>query len=220
MAKHSKIIEHMRGLFLFLFLKFFSLQVVDGVHIIIFPKNNSDALLRSFSLLISNGKPSKFAKAIAFSGRLLAKNMLASECMNSYAELLENVLSFPSDVLLPRPINQSQHDAWEWNSFRTLDMPHIENDGAFMRKSSVVHVLEENLYDQFDSGNISNSETENDELTELDWDVLREIESIEEMERVELDEVLNLYDYEFHGLLHSLHCLFYIFYFFIFLGRF
>ncbi|RVW76209.1 hypothetical protein CK203_048965 [Vitis vinifera] len=122
--------------------------VVDGVHVVIFPKNNPDALMRAFSLLISNGKLSKFAKAVALSGRLLAKNMLASECVNSYAKLLENVLSFPSDVLLP-----------------------------------------ETLSNQLDSGNISNSETENDVLTQLDWDVLREIESIEEMERLEMEEL-------------------------------
>ncbi|CBI23431.3 unnamed protein product, partial [Vitis vinifera] len=163
--------------------------VVDGVHVVIFPKNNPDALMRAFSLLISNGKLSKFAKAVALSGRLLAKNMLASECVNSYAKLLENVLSFPSDVLLPGHISQSQHDAWEWNSFRTADMPLIENGSASMRKSSVVDVLEETLSNQLDSGNISNSETENDVLTQLDWDVLREIESIEEMERLEMEEL-------------------------------
>lgn len=166
------------------------LQVVDGVHVVVFSQKGSDALMRAFSLLISNGKLSRFAKAVAFSGKLLAKNMLASECVNSYAKLLEKVLSFPSGVFLPGHFSQAQSDAWEWNSFRVADMPDIESGSASMGISSVVHVLEENLSNRLDSGNISNSGTENDVLTQLDWDDLREIERIEEMERLETEEVL------------------------------
>ena len=43
-----------------------------------FPKKNSNALMRAFSLLISNGKLSKFAEAVAFSGKQLAKNLGSS----------------------------------------------------------------------------------------------------------------------------------------------
>ena len=169
---------------------FFTLQDVDGVHVVTFPKKNSNALMRAFSLLISNGKLSKFAEAVAFSGKQLAKNMLASECVNSYTKLLKNVLSFLSDVLLPGHFSQSQIDDWEWKSYRAADMRHIESGSASMKLSSVVHVLEENLSNQLGSENISNSETDNDVLTQLDWDDLREIERNEEIERLEMEEVL------------------------------
>ena len=89
-----------------------------------FPKKNSNTLMRAFSLLISNGKPSKFAEAVAFSRKQLAKNMLASEYVNSYAKLLKNVLSFPSDVLLPGHFSQSQIDDWEWKSLRAAECFH------------------------------------------------------------------------------------------------
>ena len=146
--------------------------------------------MRAFSLLISNGKLSKFAEAVAFCRKQFAKNMLASECVNSYEKLLKNVLSFPSDALLPGHFSQSQIDDWEWKSFRATDMRHIESGSASMKLSSVVHVLEENLSNQLGSKNISNIETDNDVLTQLDWDDLREIERIEEIERLEMEEVL------------------------------
>ena len=67
---------------------------------------------------------------------------------------------------------------------------HSELQSASMKISSAVHVLEENLSNQLGSENISNSETDNDVLTQLDWDDLREIERIEEIERLEMEEVL------------------------------
>ena len=83
-----------------------------------YPKHNPNALMKAFSLLISKGKLSKFARALASSGRLLAKNMQASDCVASYAKLLENIITFPSDALLPGQISQLKQGAWEWNLFR------------------------------------------------------------------------------------------------------
>ncbi|KAK9283587.1 hypothetical protein L1049_011836 [Liquidambar formosana] len=172
--------------------------LVDGVHGIIFPKHNPDALMRAFSILISNGKLSKFAQAVAISGRMLAKNMLASECIIGYAKLLENVVNFPSDALLPGPISQLQQNAWEWSLFRkeieqsTSDMPNIDGKNTSMRKYSVVYYLEEDLTNLFDSKNISENETgimAQDIPTELDWDILTEIEISEDFERRELEEL-------------------------------
>ncbi|XP_059666007.1 uncharacterized protein LOC132311881 isoform X2 [Cornus florida] len=172
--------------------------VVDGVHGIVFPKHNPDALMRSFSLLISNGKLSKFAHSVASSGRLLAKNTLASECIVGYAILLENVLTFPSDSLLPGQVSQIKQAAWEWDLFRremeqrTGDMENMNQKDTHARKSSVVYSIEEDLIHLVDSKNISQNESEIlalDIPTELDWDILKEMESSEEVERLEMEEI-------------------------------
>lgn len=172
--------------------------VVDGIDGIFFPKHNPDALMRAFSLLISNGKLSKFAQAVASSGRLLAKNMMASECMTGYARLLENVLNFSSDAMLPGPISQIHQGAWEWNLFRkeielrTGEVPKIDEKDTFLTKYSVVHALEEEFTDFAYSTNVSENGTEilsGDILTKLDWDVLMEIETSEENERLEMEEL-------------------------------
>lgn len=191
--------------------KFLKFQLVDGVHGIIFPKHNPEALMRAFSILISNGKLSKFAQAVAISGRLLAKNMLASECIIGYAKLLENVVNFPSDALLPGPISQLQQNAWEWSLFRkeieqsTSDMSNIDVKNTSMRKYSVVYYFEEDLTNLVDSKNISENETgimAQDIPTELDWDILTEIEISEDFERRELEEVWCFCNYiTFLGLL-------------------
>ena len=109
---------------------------MDGVHGIIFPKHKPDALMKSFALLISEGKLSKFAHSVGSSGRILARNMLASECIAGYAKLLENVLTFPSDSLLPAHISQLEQGAWEWSLFRkdiepkTGDMEYVDQKGG------------------------------------------------------------------------------------------
>lgn len=174
------------------------LQVVDGVHGLLFPKHNPDALMRAFSLLISSGKLSKFAKALAFSGRLLAKNLLASECITGYGRLLENVLNFPSDTMLPGPISQLQQGTWEWNLFRggielkNGDKQNSDEKATSMGMFSVVRALEEEFINFSHLTNYAENRTEilpQDIPTKLDWDVLREIEISEENESLEMEEV-------------------------------
>ncbi|KAJ7970514.1 Glycosyl transferase, family 1 [Quillaja saponaria] len=173
--------------------------VVDGVNGIFFPKHNPDALMRTFSLLISNGKLSKFAQAVASSGRLLAKNMLALECITGFARLLENVLSFPTDALLPGPVSLLQQGAWEWNLFNyevdlsILNMPKVDQETS-TKEYSVIYALEKEFIslNYSTSTSISENGTDvsvEDTLTELDWDVLREIERSEESERLEMEEL-------------------------------
>lgn len=172
--------------------------VVDGVHGIFFLKHNPDALMRAFSLLISNGKLSKFAEAVASSGRLLVKNMLAPECITGYARLLENVLNFSSDAMLPGPVSQLQQGPWEWNLFRKEIEPRTAVKGdsdekaTSLKNFSVVYALEEEFTDFFYSSNVSENGTvilPQDTPTKLDWAILREIESSEEYERLEMEEL-------------------------------
>ncbi|KAJ0103599.1 hypothetical protein Patl1_05986 [Pistacia atlantica] len=173
-------------------------HVIDGANVIFYQKHNPGDLMRAFSLFISNGKLSKFARTVALSGRLLAKNMLASDCITGYARLLENLLNFPSDALLPGPISQLQQVSWEWNLFRKEmehgigDIPNIEQGDASYRNSSVVYVLEKeftNLVDSMDFSENGNQSWAQDSLTEGDWDVLRDIENFEEYETLERQEL-------------------------------
>lgn len=164
---------------------------------VFFPKHNPEALMRAFSLLISNGKLSKFAQTVASSGRLHAKNMLASECITGYASVLENALNFPSDTFLPGPVSQLQQGAWEWNLFRKEmetragDTPSIDEKGFSLKKFSVVYALEDELTQLAQSTNVSeeSGNLEDDIPSELDWYHMKEIENSEEYERLEMEEV-------------------------------
>ncbi|XP_061363796.1 uncharacterized protein LOC133307319 isoform X2 [Gastrolobium bilobum] len=170
--------------------------IEDGVHGIFFSKHNPEALMNAFSLLLSNGRLSKFAQAIGSSGKQLAKNILALDCITGYARLLENVLSFPSDALLPGPVSQIQHGAWEWNLFQDKTEPGIElpkmDDDFSVGKVSIVHAVELELANLNYSTSIFENGTQvpmQDKLTKMDWDILREIEISEENEMFEIEEV-------------------------------
>ncbi|KAK7279514.1 hypothetical protein RJT34_24567 [Clitoria ternatea] len=166
--------------------------IEDGVHGVFFSKHNPEALLNAFSLLLSNGRPSKFAQAIGSSGRQLAKNILALDCITGYSRLLENVLSFPSDALLPGPVSHIQQGSWEWSMFQN-EMDQLKMDGdVYDGKVSVVYAVEQELANL----NYSTSIFENgtgvplqNEVTKLDWEILREIEIFEENEILEMEEV-------------------------------
>ncbi|KAI3989621.1 hypothetical protein MKX01_036230, partial [Papaver californicum] len=170
--------------------------IVDRANGVIFRKKDPDSLMRAFSFLISNRKLSRFAIMVASSGKLLAKNMLASEYIIGYAKLLENLLHFPSDVLLPGPISELQQQTWEWNLFekeieqRGSEIPHFDQNSSYIRGSSVVYALEDEFASLNNVKNNSEDEIDFHEFpTKLDWDVLWEIESNEEFERRETEEL-------------------------------
>ncbi|CAA0814347.1 UDP-Glycosyltransferase superfamily protein [Striga hermonthica] len=172
--------------------------VVDGVDGVILPKNNPEALLNAFSRLISEGNLSRFANSVGSSGRLRAKNMFANECIIAYANLLEYVIDFPSDVLLPSRASQLNNSVWEWSSF-TRELDRISGsyqnnylDDSFGMNSSIVYDLEEDMENYVILKNVTQGQSENreeDNPTMLDWDILTEIESSEEVERLEREEI-------------------------------
>ncbi|XP_039022227.1 uncharacterized protein LOC120154598 isoform X2 [Hibiscus syriacus] len=161
--------------------------VADGTHCVFFQKHNPDALLRAFSLLISNGRLSRFAETVASSGRLLAKNILASECITGYASVLVNLLYFPSDVLLPGSASELKQGSWEWNLLRK-EIVHSNVDISV--DSSVVHALEEEFTKHIVDKSKNRTEIQDqDALTGQDLDFVTEIENFEDYERLEMEEI-------------------------------
>lgn len=170
--------------------------VVDGEHGIIFSKDKPDELMKAFLLLISKGKLSNYAHTIAASGKLHAKNMQASECIAGYMKLLDSVLTLPSDSMLPGLISQLKQGEWEWDLFSeetdqwSSNMTYLNTEDA-IRNTSVIYDIEEHMIPILDLRTYQNeSEIMVDDIpTELDWDILNEIDSLEEVEKVELEEI-------------------------------
>ncbi|XP_078446174.1 uncharacterized protein LOC144715150 [Wolffia australiana] len=88
--------------------------VSNGVDGLLFhardPRSLSDALRRAVNGLSFH----ELVRSTAAAGKLRAKNMLAWDCAAGYAKLLENLLHFPSSVVLPRPASEIQQRVWEW----------------------------------------------------------------------------------------------------------
>ncbi|KAK9064050.1 hypothetical protein SSX86_017922 [Deinandra increscens subsp. villosa] len=175
-----------------------SKYVVDGEHGIIFSKDKPDELMIAFKLLISKGKLSNYARSIASSGTLLAKNMQASECVRGYMKLLDSVLTLPSDSILPGLISQVKQEEWEWDLFSEEIDQESRSNMTYTdlkrdtRDTSVVYDIEEHMTPSLDSGTGFQNESVimlDDIPTELDWIVLSEIDSLEDTDRVELEEI-------------------------------
>ncbi|PIN10038.1 hypothetical protein CDL12_17373 [Handroanthus impetiginosus] len=172
--------------------------VIDGVHGVIFQRNDPEAIRKAFSRLISKGQLSRFAHTVASSGALHAKNMFAAECITGYAKLLECVFDFPSEVLLPSHASQLNNTVWEWSLFsRELDQISIDTEDMYQRgssgmNSSIVYDLEDDMINHMPIKNVSHDNSEDleeDFPTMLDWDILSEIESSEEVEMLEREEM-------------------------------
>jgi len=167
----------------------------------VFSRHNPDDLLRIFSLLVSNeGRISELADAVGSNAKQLARNLLAFESIVGYAKLMENVINFPSDALLPAPVSQIQQDSWEWESFERVTeqtaggVTDIDEEGNRVEHSSIVYSLEEDFSEFVVLGNLSVdvaiSEIAEHDLVIQDLSVAEQIQNSEEYERRETEEVL------------------------------
>ncbi|CAN6477088.1 unnamed protein product [Victoria cruziana] len=175
--------------------------VVDGVHGLIFDADNPDTLITAFSRLVSNAKMSELSHVLASYGCQLARNMLASKCIGTYAELLENVIQFPSYTLMPKPFNElSKHaNEWKWEiltrGVRYSGNEHLSQnldqdlDGTSI--SSIVYTLEEEWesHDLFTNASAHEAALQFDIPTERDWHDLADMELSEESGRLEMEEL-------------------------------
>ncbi|KAK1283554.1 hypothetical protein QJS10_CPB21g00300 [Acorus calamus] len=166
-------------------------HVVDKVHGMVFKAKDPHTMISAFSHLISGKELSSDANSLASSGVDLVRNMFAPECITSYAKLLENILYFPSVTMLPKPSSQIKPTMWMWKFFKQdVADQHINVlDGTSTKTSSIVYTLEEELQSQRDISEDEMEYSKSENLTPSDWDDLRQIEILEELERRELWEL-------------------------------
>ncbi|KAM3350024.1 hypothetical protein ACQJBY_022690 [Aegilops geniculata] len=100
----------------------------DGINGLLFPRKNIAMLSQVLLQVVSNGELSDLGKNIASVGKARAKDLMASEGIEGYAVLLENVIKFPSETLtplsageIPLPLKQE----WKWHLFE--DVKHLYN---------------------------------------------------------------------------------------------
>ncbi|KAK1266144.1 hypothetical protein QJS04_geneDACA000237 [Acorus gramineus] len=165
-------------------------HVVEKVHGMFFEAKNPRTMIGAFSHILSGKEPSLNAKPVA-SGLVLVRNMFASECITGYVKLLETILHFPSDTILPKPPSHVKPTMWTWKFFKQ-DITHLHREmlnSTSTETSSIVYALEKELQSQIGTlqDEIEASKSEN--LTPSDWDDLRELEILEEIERREMREL-------------------------------
>ncbi|GLJ06827.1 hypothetical protein SUGI_0049490 [Cryptomeria japonica] len=177
-------------------------HIVDGEHGLIFPSGNIKLMTRTVSRAISNGKLSHLARKIASSGQVHAKDLLASESVLGYANLLEKVLQFPSESMLPKPISsipEKVKNGWQWDLF--IEPKSVKDDQVAGNifagmdqptNSSIVFSIEDLLKSRpvsIDSSQYQTMTTKDEIPGPVDWEVQKSMEIVEETERREEDEL-------------------------------
>lgn len=121
--------------------------VDDRVSGYLFPKGNVKVLSQAISQVISKGKLSPLAHNMASLGRVTAKNLLVSECVEGYALLLENILRLPSEVALPKAVTEipaNLKERWQWHLFDSVS--DLKNSNTTTRSYSFLDKFEEQWY--------------------------------------------------------------------------
>ncbi|XP_077251260.1 glycosyl transferase family 1 protein [Tasmannia lanceolata] len=115
-------------------------HVDNRVNGFLFPKENIGMLTQILFQAILKGKLSPLARNIASIGKGYARNLLASEAVEGYASLLENVVKLPSEVLSPKAVAEiplKLKEEWQWQLFGSfgegVDLKHLNRTSRSYR---------------------------------------------------------------------------------------
>lgn len=105
--------------------------VDDRVNGYLFPKENVNVLAQIMLQVVSNGELSLLARKAASVGQRAARNLMVSESVEGYAQLLENILGFPSEVAYPKAVTEIPEKPkaeWQWQLFEAIEAKYSQNN--------------------------------------------------------------------------------------------
>ncbi|PAN29631.1 hypothetical protein PAHAL_5G239500 [Panicum hallii] len=174
-------------------------HIDDGVNGLLFPKKNIGMLTQVLLRAVSNGKVSVSGQKIASVGKAYAKNLMASETIEGYAELLENVIKFPTDALSPLTAGEiplALKQEWKWHLFE--DVKHLHHVNGSLSGYKILQKLEQewhsNLMERPPVGTSKNSEA----FSAIAWEEQRANEVMDIKRKMEEDELKDRND-QLHG---------------------
>ncbi|XP_040380696.1 uncharacterized protein LOC102715814 [Oryza brachyantha] len=161
----------------------------DGTNALLFPCKNIGKLTQVLLQAVSNGKISVLGRKIASAGKVHAKNLMASETVEGYAMLLENVIKFPAEVLTPLsggeiPVALKQE--WKWHLFEDVKhLYHINETSA----GYILQKLEEEWRSNQMEDHHSNASKIDDTFSVMAWEEERAYEIANIKKRLEEEEL-------------------------------
>ncbi|CAM0881755.1 unnamed protein product [Alopecurus aequalis] len=116
----------------------------DGINGLLFPRKNIAMLTQVLLQAVSNGELSVLGRKIASVGKARAKDLMASEALEGYAVLLENVLKIPAEALTPLtsgeiPLVLKQE--WKWHLFEGVK--HLYHMNETLNDCKILQKIEE-----------------------------------------------------------------------------
>jgi hypothetical protein len=127
---------------------------------------------------------------------------MASETIEGYAELLENVIKFPTDALSPLTAGEiplALKQEWKWHLFE--DVKHLHHVNGSLSGYKILQKLEQewhsNLMERPPVGTSKNSEA----FSAIAWEEQRANEVMDIKRKMEEDEVKQCFTWFSHPLL-------------------
>ncbi|CAA0830660.1 glycosyl transferase family 1 protein [Striga hermonthica] len=158
--------------------------VSDKVNGYIFPKDDTSFLTQIAFQAVSNGKLSLLSTNIASMGKSTAKNLMASESVEGYASLLENILSLPSEVAVPKAPNnipKKLKAEWQWHLFDAIG----GNDSLYRDGTEILDRIEK----QFNNSGRENVVASGEAFSYAIWEEQKYIDTITMRKRREDEEL-------------------------------
>uniref|UniRef100_A0A0E0C4S5 Glycosyl transferase family 1 domain-containing protein n=1 Tax=Oryza meridionalis TaxID=40149 RepID=A0A0E0C4S5_9ORYZ len=162
----------------------------DGMNALLFPSKNIGKLTQVLLQAVSNGKISVLGQKIASAGKVHAKNLMASETIEGYAVLLENVIKFPAEVLTPLTAGEipvALKQEWKWHLFE--DVKHLYHMNGTLAGYNILQKLEEKWRSNQMEDHHRNASKIDDTFSLMAWEEERADEIANIKKRLEEEEL-------------------------------
>ncbi|KAL4186506.1 hypothetical protein AMTRI_Chr09g34260 [Amborella trichopoda] len=180
-------------------LPFLRRYIQNDVNGLIYPTNDAGSLTAIFSKLFTRGKLNRRAYLLGSTARLRVRYMIVLDFITSYVKLLENVVQFPSDARLPKPVLRlhAPDVEWAWKLIGDeMNVGDYQILGEGVRKLNILHrnsswifAIEERWKSSMRAFDNEAKNFTKDIPTQQDWDDARNMEISEEYERREMEEL-------------------------------
>ncbi|PWZ34174.1 hypothetical protein Zm00014a_011593 [Zea mays] len=165
-------------------------HINDGVNGLLFPRKNIGMLAQVLLRAVSNSKVSLSGQKIASAGKAHAKNLMASETIEGYAMLLENVVKLPTDALSPLTAGEiplALKQEWKWHLFENVK--HLHRVNTSLSGYKILQKLEQEWHsNQMENSSLSTKNI-NDAFSAIAWEEQRVNEVMDIKRKMEEDEL-------------------------------
>ncbi|KAI5063832.1 hypothetical protein GOP47_0020502 [Adiantum capillus-veneris] len=167
--------------------------LIDGSGSLLYPAGDLNALSGKIALSIS--KCSNQDQAVSSAGLVHATTLMVHNVFKGYADLLENVLAFPSGTMVPKPkseVSSSLTADWQWelvNGINNYEIGSVLVEGN-QAVSDLVYTIERQLNaTRNNSQSFEENEEDYDILTQDEWEEEKAIVLSDDLERKEEEQV-------------------------------
>ncbi|XP_020517679.1 uncharacterized protein LOC18425470 isoform X2 [Amborella trichopoda] len=164
-------------------------RVENRVNGFLFPKENIRVITQILRQALSNGKLSPLAKNVGSIGKGNARNLMASDAVKGYADLLQNVLKLSSEVMLPKTISEIPQNLEEWQWNLVEDMESLIYWNKSTNGSDFLYHIEELYYRDVVEGSNNTSKVIDQVFSLTDWEEEKSIEMVNAKRRREEEQL-------------------------------